>query len=214
MSRAQQLVAALSASIVIVAVSVWIFPGVSHTFSFIEVKEKSSFFGAVGLARSEISLPGGESYTYLTLLYTRTEGNPLPISGWVIESSNKKLRARIPVGTALFVQGVVPTRATVSLFPGESAIISPSVSPVGASFQKNICSATLERFQPFYPPLSNGTSTVEGFYNDCVAKHKEEPDFFLPEWRVFVDRPGLFAEAHDSILLMDKDKRLVAEYNY
>ena len=119
MSRAQQLVAALSASIVIVAVSVWIFPGVPHTFSFIEVKEKSSFFGAVGLARSEISLPGGESYTYLTLLYTRTEGNPLPISGWVIESSNKKLRASIPVGTALFVQGVVPTRATVSLFPGE-----------------------------------------------------------------------------------------------
>src|SRR3989344_5216078 len=200
MSRAQQLVAALSASIMIVAVSVWIFPGVSHTFSFIEVKEKSSFFGAVGLARSEISLPGGESYTYLTLLYTRTEGNPLPISGWVIESSNKKLRASIPVGTALFVQGVVPTGATVSL--------------VGASFQKNICSATLERFQPFYPPFSNGTGTMEGFYNDCVAKHKEAPDFFLPEWRVFVDRPGLFAEAHDSILLMDKDERLVAEYNY
>src|SRR3990167_5669746 len=98
MSRAQQLVAALSASIVIVAVSVWIFPGVPHTFSFIEVKEKSSFFGAVGLARSEISLPGGESYTYLTLLYTRTEGNPLPISGWVIESSNKKLRHASPWG--------------------------------------------------------------------------------------------------------------------
>lgn len=52
-------------------------------------------------------------------------------------------------------------------------------------------------------------------YNGCIMKHKNEPDFYKDEWRVYLKRSQeLWKNNHDRILLLDENGKLVSAVNY
>ncbi len=217
MTRTQQIAGACIVGIILTALGIWFISSRDIALSFpIRPEAQSSLFGAMSLTRTtEISL-GKKSHEYLIIDYTAHEGKPQKISGWSIESTKKKMRVSIPEGNMLFRQGVIPTLSPILLFPGERALVSSGSSPVGISFQTNICSPTLEQFQTFYPALARTENTItEGFYNDCVKEESDDPQFFSPEWRVFLDtQDSLFSSEHDRLILRDEQGLIVAEYRY
>ncbi|MES2134712.1 MAG: hypothetical protein V4449_00520 [Patescibacteria group bacterium] len=52
-------------------------------------------------------------------------------------------------------------------------------------------------------------------YNGCIAKHRNDPDFYHNEWRVFLGRDQeLWNNSHDRILLLDENGKLVSVVSY
>ncbi|MES2014803.1 MAG: hypothetical protein V4437_03260 [Patescibacteria group bacterium] len=52
-------------------------------------------------------------------------------------------------------------------------------------------------------------------YNGCITAHKNDPDFYRDEWRVFLNRDQeLWKNTHDRILLLDENGKLVASTSY
>lgn len=52
-------------------------------------------------------------------------------------------------------------------------------------------------------------------YNGCILKHKNDPDFYRNEWRVFLNRnQEIWNNNHDRILLLDENGKLVASVSY
>ena len=52
-------------------------------------------------------------------------------------------------------------------------------------------------------------------YNGCVALHRNDPDFFKNEWRVYLNRQQeLWQNNHDQIRLLDENGNLIASYTY
>ncbi len=52
-------------------------------------------------------------------------------------------------------------------------------------------------------------------YNGCVALHRNDPDFFKNEWRVYLNRQQeLWQNTHDQIRLLDENGNLIASYAY
>lgn len=217
MTRAQQIAGACIVGIMLTTLGIWLISSRDTNFPLpIQPEARSPLFGRVSLTRvAEIS-SDAKSHEYLIVSYTAHEGTAQKISGWSIESTEKKLRVALPEGNTLFRQGAIPTRSPISLFPGERALVSSESSPVGISFQTNICSPTLEQFQTFYPAFTKTETTVtEGFYNDCVERESAGPQFFSPEWRVFLDaQDSLFSSEHDRLILRDEQGLMIAEYRY
>ena len=49
----------------------------------------------------------------------------------------------------------------------------------------------------------------------CVEKHRNDPDFFSQEWRIFLgQKDNIWSNKNNIIYLLDKDKRLVASLIY
>jgi len=166
----------------------------------------STFAGRVSLTAT--------SRDYLVLTIIGSYSDPIRISGWTLESAGAS--TTIPEGTALLRQGVVNTQQPIILYPGEGAIISFGTSPVGTSFRVNTCSSLLEKFQPFTPPLTDGSSVIEkGFYNDCVFTHKSDTDFYKGQWRIFTSSSSsLLSGEHGTLVLRDENKLPVATLSY
>ncbi len=217
MTRTQQIAGACIVGIVLTALGILLISSKEVTIPLtIRPEAKSPLYGMVSLTRVMEISSGGQSHEYLIVVYTAHEGTAQKISGWNLESTEKKIRITIPEGNTLFRQGAIPTRSPIALFPGERALISGGSSPVGISFQVNSCSPRLERFQNFYPTFTKtGATTTEGFYNDCVEREHANPQFFSPEWRVFLDADSsLFSSEHDTIILRDERGLIIAEYRY
>ncbi len=52
-------------------------------------------------------------------------------------------------------------------------------------------------------------------YNGCILKHKNDPNFYRDEWRVFLNRnQELWSNSHDRILLLDENGKLVSAVSY
>ena len=77
----------------------------------------------------------------------------LNISGWSLESIVSGARGLIPEATSLYIMGRVNAVGEITLAPGGSAIVVTGASPVGVSFQENMCTGYLGTVQPFVPPL-------------------------------------------------------------
>lgn len=101
--------------------------------------------GATGASRAN------EEYLQVEADYQNTA--PISISGWSLQSVYSGARYKLPPAAPLFAQGVVNTVKSVSLAPGETAIINSGISPVGVSFHENGCSGYLGQFQEFVPAL-------------------------------------------------------------
>ena len=84
-----------------------------------------------------------------------TSGDTLKISGWSLESIVSGARGLIPEATSLYIMGRVNTVGEVTLSPGGSAVVVTGASPVGVSFQENMCTGYLGTVQPFVPPLES-----------------------------------------------------------
>lgn len=51
-------------------------------------------------------------------------------------------------------------------------------------------------------------------YSDCVALHKNEPDFYKGEWRVYLGRDKELWGKRDKISLIDGERKIVDEVSY
>ncbi len=52
-------------------------------------------------------------------------------------------------------------------------------------------------------------------YNGCITAHKNDPDFYRNEWRLYLKRDQeLYKNTHDNIRLLDENKKFIAEIRY
>jgi hypothetical protein len=51
-------------------------------------------------------------------------------------------------------------------------------------------------------------------YNGCTASNKDKPDFYKPEWRIFLNRDTELWAPKDTITLLDEKGNLVDMYSY
>lgn len=52
-------------------------------------------------------------------------------------------------------------------------------------------------------------------YNGCVTAHRNDPDFYRNEWRIFLNRQQeLWVNTHDQIRLLDENGQLIASVTY
>ena len=114
----------------------------------------SPYVGAVTISFGEARARNpAEEYIELTASYGNT--SPIVVSGWSLQSVVTGVRAYLPEGAPTFVMGIVNNVGPVSLAVGDSAIVTSGVSPVGVSFQENICSGYLGQFSSFVPEISD-----------------------------------------------------------
>ncbi len=78
---------------------------------------------------------------------------PVSLAGWKIQSAVSGASYIIPQGVRVPTAGQVGTVESVSLRPGDRAIITSGRSPIGQSFLENKCTGYLGQFQNFYPSL-------------------------------------------------------------
>ncbi|MBY0539595.1 hypothetical protein K2P56_04160 [Patescibacteria group bacterium] len=52
-------------------------------------------------------------------------------------------------------------------------------------------------------------------YNGCVNRHRNDPDFYINEWRVFLNRQQeLWNNTHEQIRLLDENGKLIGSLTY
>lgn len=122
--------------------------------------EEAKNFGAPSPHRGKITiyqdgtLEENPSSEYLTLTASWGNTETVDMSGWSLQSALSGVRAFIPRGAPTFILGAVNTQTGIQLSPGASVVISSGYSPVGTSFQENICTGFLNQIQTFAPRLS------------------------------------------------------------
>lgn len=90
---------------------------------------------------------------YLELRLSSRADNGVSITGWSLVSPVSGKRAVIPQGVRLPFSGTSQQTRPIVLEPGDEAYIITGRSPLGISFQENICTGYFEQFQDFTPSL-------------------------------------------------------------
>jgi hypothetical protein len=109
--------------------------------------------GKVRISDRESPDGGTSAEEYIVLSADNLGTGPVLLSGWSLQSVLTGRRAALPPASSLFILGVVNPVTSVSLNPGQTAIVSTGASPVGVSFRENSCSGYLSQFQTFNPDL-------------------------------------------------------------
>ncbi len=98
---------------------------------------------------------------YVVLHVSSDAPHSVDISGWSLESGTTGKKAIIPKGTEVPRSGIINAGAPIIISPGDKAIISSGQSPIGASFEENVCTGYLAQYQSFYPQLPRICPTPE-----------------------------------------------------
>ncbi len=133
----------------------------SGTSNSVPVLEGGGVFGTPspfgGIVRLQRGVTGAGSADpkneYLELYVAQNAGVPINISEWRLVSDASGSSSAIPRGTEIPTSGTINAREGIVLSPGDRAIISSGVSPIGASFRENKCIGYFSTFQTFYPGL-------------------------------------------------------------
>lgn len=179
-------------------------------------------------------------------------------TGWMLENSQGE-KAALGSVSNLPISGKVNAPEALKIKAGDHLLVSTGRSPIGVSFRVNKCSAYLEQFQDFVPPISGECPPVtfersfssldskcqiftQGIhsceantrplpsgvagsckafldstvnYNGCVATHKNDSNFYLKEWRIFLGKgKELWAEPNDTVILLDDKGKLIDTLKY
>lgn len=116
--------------------------------------------------------------SYFTIQADTSNDTSLALAGWSLQSAFNGARFVIPQAADTFVSGSINTILPVSLAPGETAHLSPRVSPVGVSFRENACIGYLGEHQEFVPelpvdcpPSANTPLECAGYVSSIPACH-------------------------------------------
>jgi len=126
-----------------------------------------------GVAGAQITSPSRE-YTRIILPADAKKSEVL--SGLSLKSGALGISVIIPDATTIPLQGVVYRTEPVKLNPGDRAIISTGRSPLGTSFEVNLCSGYLNQFQEYVPDLRRDCPTpidelkLAGPYNESMCR--------------------------------------------
>lgn len=91
---------------------------------------------------------------YVELTAPESNSGVINITGWSLQSMVSGVRIYIPDGVEDIIMNDVNPTYKIGLTPGQSAIVSSSPSPVGVSFQSNLCTGYFNQFQKYEPPLT------------------------------------------------------------
>lgn len=215
----------------------------------------------------KISSPSGVAEIYPEKEYIEINAVQPNMSGtdstyWTLQNSRGEA-APLGLVSTLPLLGKVNATGPLNIKAKDHLIVSTGRSPIGVSFQLNICMPYLEQFQDFLPPLSgdcpgvydieNDTEAYESLdkscrtfirgipqctantrpfpadmtascktfieskmnYNNCVASYKNDRNFYLPEWRIFLGKDKEFwGNTGDTITLFDNKGKLVDVLKY
>lgn len=107
-------------------------------------------------------------------------GEPISVTGWRLTSRITGRSVTIPEATELLKLGAQNTTGPILLESGDTVIISSGRSPIGLSFQTNICTGYLEQYQDFSPSLERRCpypSFEDSLYSDPAAADDDCLDF-------------------------------------
>ncbi len=113
----------------------------------------SPFRGVVRLNRNVRNAGSEPKNEYIEITVPQNAGVPITISDWRLVSEASGSASIIPRGTETPVSGIVNAQENIVLSPGDRAIITSGVSPLGASFRENKCIGYFSSFQKFSPSL-------------------------------------------------------------
>lgn len=119
-----------------------------------DLGELSPLYGKVRLSDNQWganAVDANEEYVSIRALTTNTES--INITGWSLQSMITGARVYIPDGVGNVVMHNVNPTYEVTVDPGQEVIISTVASPIGVSFQTNMCTGYLGQFQRFEPEL-------------------------------------------------------------
>ncbi len=141
---------------------------------------RAVLFGASSPYRGKISLEhfvsGAGSINpdkeYVVLSVSSNIRGGIDISGWSLESETTGKEASIPKGTTIPRSGIINAITPIVVTSGERIIISSGQSPIGASFQENICTGYLTQYQSFYPSLPRVCPTPQ---NELKKFYRPQP---------------------------------------
>lgn len=116
-------------------------------------------------------------------------------------------------------QGLVNEENDVLVPPGSTIYLIERPSPIGVSFRANKCIGLLAEFQKFYPTLPRseyeGQVSSDFTYNDCVAVHGLDPDFYHKEWHIYLKTEGkVWTETGGLIRLIDESGQTLTSLFY
>lgn len=111
----------------------------------------SPYAGSVSLSAAGAAESGADEYVELSA----RSGGAVDISGWILESALTGKRAVIPSAAQPYILGLVNRVAPVMLEAGHTAYVATGPSPIGISFQENMCTGYLAQTQHFTPSLAN-----------------------------------------------------------
>jgi hypothetical protein len=114
----------------------------------------SPYAGEVTLAGSNATA-ASPSQEYVQLQASSDNRGAVAIGGWSLQSAASGAHGAIPEAAPYFIGGVVNSVQPVNLAPGATTVVTTGASPVGVSFQENICSGYLSELQHFTPDLGN-----------------------------------------------------------
>ena len=156
------------------------------------------------------TVEGNGNYVILNLKLNT--GSAISITGWRV--SNGKDEGVIGAVSPLPLQGKINEELPLIITKPSQVIISWGESPIGISFRENKCTGLLGTFQTFIPLLTEACMGCEvselGYpeYNLCVEKHKQDSDFFLNTWRVYLGKENV--EAYNKVIrLYDQNGKLL-----
>ena len=145
-----------------------------------------------------------------TTLYVSTGRSPLGFS----------FRTNVCTGYFEQNQDFIPSLKRECPTPEDEALLKPE--KVGTNAECIDFVESLRRCEIYTRPIEAniGASCREFVQNDltysgCTALHRNDPQFYKNEWRIFLSRQqGMWADQHDQIRLLDENGKLVAAVSY
>jgi hypothetical protein len=176
------------------------------------------------------SVSWGDGRPYVTLKSEFVD-RPIAITGWSIENE-KGYRGIIRNGVRTLGLDMPPQGESIYIGTGTTAYLLSERSPVGISFERNMCSGFLGGVQDFSPVIARECPDMTQYsaytqldqactdflsripacetltpshlsiplspacvsfitkmltYQGCVDLHKNEEDFLLPAWHIYLD---------------------------
>ncbi|MBI3631858.1 MAG: hypothetical protein HY225_00200 [Candidatus Vogelbacteria bacterium] len=182
-------------------------------------KQENSLIGVqtINLTKANLNSNG---YSYITLDFPASNDRAVDLTGLTLRDL---LDRTVTIGGAasLPYQGILNEEVDISLPPGSKAFLIDGESPIGVSFRINKCFGYLTQFQEYFPPIQARCAECQygngqdSNYNSCVSYRKNDPDFFVNEWYIYLKNGDrLWSAKGDIIRLLDKDGKQVSSVIY
>lgn len=144
-----------------------------------DVEKPSPFLGEITLGSGTAGSAIYPSREYITITVERKGSSYLPLSNWSVRNAEGE---RFKLGRASYVplRGEVNEENKIVIVgAGQTLVVSSGASPIGVSFQQNVCSGYLEQFQNFYPAIPQTCPDISKLTEDasevCQAYIEEVP---------------------------------------
>lgn len=135
--------------------------------SSVSTGDASEYRGVVTLSRDTSGAKNTKANSeYVTIQLSLGATSPLSTAGWKLVSETRGVTVSLPQGAELARSGNVNQLSSITLRPGDQAIVVSGRSPVGVSFRENMCTGYLEEHQDFSPPLYLSCPSITADYEE------------------------------------------------